>query len=301
MAKQLIKFPSGEVMCEADLHLPETEKPAVVVMAQGYACERQFGTQSIIAGLVEKGLAVFCFDYRGFGGSDTVPGEQRQLVDPEKQLEDWHAALAFVNGLQEIDNARIGIWGSSFAGGHVLSVGGSDWINRFNLKAIVSQIPHCDSRTAFKHVGFKVAMKGAYNGIKGAILEKFGKHYTVPVLGRPEDEGFAVLKFAGWYEDYMKIAEGSKTWVNAIPAISLLRVGTYNPIDFAKNINAPVLMVYGSDDAGIPLDDVRRTIALTKQVESFEFPGDHFDAYDGGKCIDDIVARETEFFVKHLV
>jgi dipeptidyl aminopeptidase/acylaminoacyl peptidase len=278
------------------LFLPAGKKPAVVILAQGYAAERGFGTKGIIKALVKAGLAVFAFDYRGFGGSESVKNEERQLVDPQRQLEDWHAALHYVSALGEIDFRRIGLWGSSYAGGHVLAVAGSEWSRAFSIRAVVAQIPHCDSRTAYKHAGLKKSLGGAGNIIKGAILSLFGIKHTVAVIARPEDAHFAVLQHPGWYEGYMAMVDTSSQWQNAIPSKSLLKAASYNPIDYAKNITAPVLMVYGTKDQGIPVDDVLRTSKLIKNVELFSFDGDHFDAYDGGAHINAIVKKEVEFF-----
>jgi pimeloyl-ACP methyl ester carboxylesterase len=98
----------------------------------------------------------------------------------------------------------------------------------------------------------------------------------------------------------MHIADNSSTWENAVPAKSLLTVNGYNPIDYAPHINCPVFLVYGLRDQGIPLDDVERTANLIREVEHYAFDGDHFDAYDGGACIEPIVERQIKFLRKHL-
>ncbi len=301
MAKISRRFPCQGSECGADLWLPDgVEAAPVVVMAQGYGSERNFGNQGLIAALLEAGIAVFSFDYRGFGDSDAIKGQQRQLVDPLRQLEDWQAALNAVQALEQVDSQRIAIWGSSFGGGHVISVAGSEWIKPFNLKGVVSQVPHCDSRNAFRQVGARVALKGAFNGIKASLLALVGVNHTVPVVGRPQDSHFSVMQHAGWYEGYHRIAEGSLTWVNAIPAVSLLKASSYNPIDVAANIHCPVLMVYGKQDAGCAFDDVERTANLIPEVEQFAYEGDHFDVYDGGSVQPEAVEREVAFLSRVL-
>lgn len=304
--KTLHRFSCMGSHCEADLYLPDTAlsqtaaKPPVVVLAQGYGAERSFGTGGIVSALVKAGVAVFTFDYRGFGGSDNIRSEFRQLIDPARQLEDWQAALSYVHRLPEVDITRLGLWGSSFAGGHVLSVAGSEWSRVFKIKAVVAQIPHCDSRTAFKHAGLKMAMRALGHGLKGVVLGAAGINYTVRIIGKADEETFSVLHHPGWYDGYMRIAAGSATWQNAMPAKSLLTVSTYHPIDYAANIPCPVLMVYGLKDAGIPLDDVERTANLIQDVERFPFDGDHFDAYDGGAFCAPIIEREVTFFKSKL-
>ena len=47
----------------------------------------------------EAGLAALLFDYRHFGASG---GEPRQLVDIDRQLEDWRSAFAYARGLEGI-------------------------------------------------------------------------------------------------------------------------------------------------------------------------------------------------------
>lgn len=298
--KTLHRFSCMGSQCEADLYLPEASKAPVVVLAQGYGAERGFGTEGIVRALVQAGMAVFAFDYRGFGGSDNIRNEFRQLIDPARQLEDWQAALSYVHRLPEVDGHRLGLWGSSFAGGHVLSVAGSEWSRAFKIKAVVAQIPHCDSRSAFKRAGLTMALRAMGHGLKGLALAAVGINYTVAIIGKATDEKFSVLHHPGWYEGYMRIAANSATWENALPAKSLFTVSTYHPIDYAANIPCPVLMVYGLQDAGIAVDDVERTANLIKEVERFTFEGDHFDAYDGGRFHGEIVEREVAFLKGRL-
>ena len=65
----------------------------------------------------EAGLAALLFDYRHFGASG---GEPRQLLDIQRQLEDWRTALAYARGLDGV--AKVGLFGSSFGGGHAITI-----------------------------------------------------------------------------------------------------------------------------------------------------------------------------------
>jgi dienelactone hydrolase len=58
------------------------------------------------------------FDYRNFGDSE---GQPRQLLDIGMQLADWDAAVDYARTLEDIDHNRIGLWGTSFGGGHVIA------------------------------------------------------------------------------------------------------------------------------------------------------------------------------------
>ena len=64
--------------------------------------------------------------YRYFGDPG---GEPRQLLDIRRQLDDWRAALRPARTLGGIRQQTIALWGSSFAGGHVLELGASEAVD----------------------------------------------------------------------------------------------------------------------------------------------------------------------------
>ena len=68
------------------------------------------------------------------GASD---GEPRQHLDPWKQIEDYRNAISYLETRPDIDSERIGAWGISYSGGHVLILGVIDP----RVKAIVSNVP----------------------------------------------------------------------------------------------------------------------------------------------------------------
>ena len=302
MIKETHHFRSLGSSCEADLFLPESPGlPPVVVMGQGLGSERLFGAHNLIEALVARGIAVFAFDYRGFGGSEEVLRQPRQFINPAWQIEDWQSALRHVASLPNVDKSRLAVWGSSFGGGHALTVAAAGWAKPYKIKATVAQVPHCDSRSAFKHAGIKTSLQGMSNGLKGLFGQRFGKTHTVTLVGKEGTDDFAVLNHPGWYEGYMRIAAGSDTWKNAIPGESILKFASYNPIDTADQIVCPVLLVYGKGDPGVVAEDVEKTADKIPHVERFAFEGDHFDVYDGGPLNADAIEREVSFLARYLV
>ena len=71
------------------------------------------------------------FDYRRFGASE---GDPRNHLDPHDQQQDIRNALTWLRARPEIEPERIGGWGISIGGVHMLALGAYD--RRF--KAIVS-------------------------------------------------------------------------------------------------------------------------------------------------------------------
>ena len=107
------------------------------------------------------GYFVVVFDYRGWGDSDsrlilTKPApeqrpdhrftaevqEVREVVDPIEQTTDLQNVVHWIQGEAQADPARIGLWGSSYSGGHVIYVAARD----HRVKALVSQVGAADSR-----------------------------------------------------------------------------------------------------------------------------------------------------------
>jgi cephalosporin-C deacetylase-like acetyl esterase len=103
-------------------------------MAHGFSAVKEMYLDRFAEVFAAAGLNVLVFDNRCFGASD---GEPRQEIDPWAQVRDYRDAITYLHTLPEVDPGRIGIWGSSYSGGHVLVVAAIDR----RVKAVVSQVP----------------------------------------------------------------------------------------------------------------------------------------------------------------
>jgi uncharacterized protein len=88
-------------------------------MAHGFSAVKEMYLDSFAEVYVAAGLNVLVFDNRCFGASD---GEPRQEIDPWAQVRDYRHAIIYASRLPAVDPARVGIWGSSYSGGHVVVV-----------------------------------------------------------------------------------------------------------------------------------------------------------------------------------
>ena len=140
---------------------PATEKLPTIVMSHGWG-----GVAAQLRGdamtFARAGYLVVIFDYRGWGASDSrvfltgpQPAERskdlrftaevqevREVVDPLDMTTDLANAVNWVWGEPQCDREKIGLWGSSYSGGHVVYVAARDP----RVKATVSQVPAFDSR-----------------------------------------------------------------------------------------------------------------------------------------------------------
>ena len=113
-----IEFTSGGETVRGWLYTPDAvEGPCpVIVMAGGWCYVKELVQPHVAQEFADAGMAAILFDYRNFGSSD---GERRQHIDPNAQIEDYKNAISFAETLDEVDPARIGVWGLSYSGGHV--------------------------------------------------------------------------------------------------------------------------------------------------------------------------------------
>jgi uncharacterized protein len=109
-------------------------KLPAISLAHGYAGAKEHGLERFAKAFTEAGFIALVHDHRNFGASD---GAVRHDIDPWRQIADWRRAISFLESRPEVDAPRIGVWGTSYAGGHVLVLGATDR----RIRAVVAQVP----------------------------------------------------------------------------------------------------------------------------------------------------------------
>ena len=118
-----ITFVSEGLKCAAWYYTPsgmkaEENRPAIV-MAHGWSAVKEFYLDKFAEKFAEAGFVVTVFDYRRFGGSE---GEPRAEIIWRDQIIDYKNAISWTAQQKEVDANHIGVWGSSYSGGHVLQL-----------------------------------------------------------------------------------------------------------------------------------------------------------------------------------
>jgi cephalosporin-C deacetylase-like acetyl esterase len=125
----------GDVTLRGWLYLPSGPGPhPAITMAHGYAAVKEHRVEMFAEAFAGDGLVVLLHDHRNFGASD---GEPRQDVDPWQQIADWRRAISYLQSRPEVDEQRIGLWGTSYAGGHAIVLGATDR----RVQCVVAQVP----------------------------------------------------------------------------------------------------------------------------------------------------------------
>ena len=136
MQRQNVEFAvEGDVILRGWLFVPDGVGPhPAITMAHGFAGVKDHGLERFARAFADAGFVVLVHDHRGFGASD---GSPRYDIDPWVQIADWRRAISFLESQPFVDSARIGLWGSSYAGGHAIVLGATDR----RLRAVVAQVP----------------------------------------------------------------------------------------------------------------------------------------------------------------
>ena len=267
----------GNVELGAWLYLPKREasRSPAITMAHGYAAVKEHGLAKFAEAFADAGFVVLLHDHRTFG---TSGGEPRQDVDPWRQVADWRRAISYLESRPEVDPDRIGLWGTSYAGGHALVLGATDR----RLACIVAQVPTISGyqqglrRIAPESVA---ALEGALNDDERAQLR--GEPPRCQAIVNADSAVPAAYRTKEAIDFYLQpLGEGTK-WENAVTARSTQLARMYEPGAWVSRVSpTPLLMVVASHDA-ITLTD----LALAAYERALEpkrlvvISGGHFAPY----------------------
>lgn len=285
------EFTVGSDILRADLYMPDPYKnPPVIVMGHGFGGQRKFGLPAFAERFADAGIAVLLFDYRGFGDSGGIP---RAFVDAGRHIEDFDAAVNYAGSIPGIDSSRICLWGTSFAGGHVLTIAS----RRKDIAAVIAQVPHLDgiaSSLLYPSVSIPRVM---YMALKDILASFAGREpVRIPIIS---ESGPSCLAGSDCYEGYMSLVPEGASWENAVPARIMLTIGAYRPVAEVHKIQAPVFIVAAEKDTLIPLWATRRTARIIRNCRLEIFQAGHFDLYRGD-CFERNIQMQTEFLKEKL-
>ena len=273
-----------------------TAPSPTVVMTHGMTAVKEMHLDDYAEFFADAGLNVLVYDHRNFGDSDGLP---RQENDPVLQHRDIRNAISYAITRPDVDATRIGLWGTSFAGGHALLVAAIDK----RVKAVVSQVPFISgSRQLSSAVrpDFQSHLRDQFHGDR---LHRFtgGEPTLIPVI-TPDPTEPAMMSAPDAYEWFSKTAANrAPNWKNEVTARSLEWASEYEPGSYISRISpTPLLMLVADDDTVAPFQfalDAYEAAREPKQIKVLR--GGHFDAY-GGPGFDECASAARDHFVTHL-
>jgi uncharacterized protein len=260
-------IPARGARCAAWFYEPEgVSAPPLVVMAHGLGGTRHLRLDAYARRFAQAGMAALLFDYRGFGDSE---GEPRQIVNVAAQLEDWRSALAFARTSLPIDCDRVALWGTSFGGGHVLTIAAED----DTLAGVVAQCPFTDGPTSVLRRALASPLSAAalmVLGLVDAIGSRLGRApLLVPMAGTWWMPAFLAARdslpgAASHLQPGDRLVGRSVRWLERLPALRR-RLGPVVELD-DRPVASGVDTVWGvieTADGGTMTNAIAARLALT--------------------------------------
>ena len=294
-----VTFPSQGLKCAAWYYVPTGMKPGekrpAIVMAHGYSGVKELYLDNYADKFADAGFVVLVFDYRHLGASE---GEPRQQIFWYDQIKDYRNAITWVSMQPEVDAARIGVWGTSYSGGHVMHLAAFDK----RVKAVVSQVPVSNVWESYFAAlpAEAIANISAWHAQARTERMKTGNVMYFPVVA-PEGQP-SVLPQPEFYQWIMEGSKRAPRWENRVSVESLETGMDYDPTAFIHLISpTPLLMVIASDDILTPTADEKKAFERAREPKKLVVvPGRHFDGYHGPKHMQ-FFTPQLEWFQQHLM
>jgi dienelactone hydrolase len=292
MTRLEVTFDSGGVRCAAWLYLPDGDAPhPVVVMAHGFSGTRRDRIDAFAERFAAEGIAALLFDYRGFGESE---GEPRQVLDVRAQLDDYRAAVAFARARPELDAGRLALWGTSFSGGHVVTLAAEGG----PYAAVVAQTPFADGLVQLRAIQPGPALKATALAVRDEVASRRGRPPVyLPAVGDPGE--VAAMTSPHSKPGFLSILGEDSRWRDEVAARIMLRVGSYRPVTKAPRVAAPLLVCVADGDDLTPPEPAVRIAERAPRGELLRYALDHFSIYTG-EGFERAVADQSRFLRRHL-
>jgi fermentation-respiration switch protein FrsA (DUF1100 family) len=297
-----ISFMSCGLRCDGWLYVPDGispgQKAPAIVMAHGFSGVKEAYLPRFAEQFVAAGFVTLVFDYRYLGASE---GNPRSQIIWYEQIEDYRNAITWISEQPHVDPTRVGIWGTSYSGAHVLQVGAYDK----RAKAVVSQV----------HGG--VSMWDIMQYVLGAaelaqfleFLEQDRRmRYRTGAINymkivAPEGEP-AALNAPGAYELFTgEQAQMAPNWCNQVSIESLEKMLEYDVTAAMQRLSpTPLRMILAEKDELIPIDLARNAYEHASEPKDLLIlPCGHFDVYHKEPWFSKASGAAVEWFREHLL
>jgi fermentation-respiration switch protein FrsA (DUF1100 family) len=292
-----VEFDAEGVTLRGWLYTPDHAEGALpaVVMAHGFSAVKEMYLDRYAEVFSAAGLAALVFDNRSFGASE---GNPRYEIDPWQQVRDYRHAITWLSRQPGINRERIGVWGSSYSGGHSLVLGAIDR----RIKCVVSQVPlvsgsrnlarlvRADMMPALR-MQFEADREARYAGEAPAMI---------PVV-TSEVNGVAALPTADSWQWFTETAKArAPSWHNQVTLRTVEMLGEYEPGSYIDRISPTPLMMLIADRDHLAVAD-EAFAAYNRALEPKRLvilKGGHFDAYV--KAFEQASGAARDWFVEHL-
>lgn len=278
---QSVEFTSKGLKCRGIKYLPEGlksgERRPCIVLAHGFSAVKEMYFTDYAQAFAKAGYVAIVFDYRFQGESE---GEPRGQIFPWEQIEDFRNAITFAQTQSEVMADKIGIFGSSYSGGHVICVGALDR----RVKCVACQVPLIDGYANFQAIVPRAAGAGMMKFLEGDRAERYksGKVNYLPVVAEDNNAVLNTSDSYKWFTETHK--KKAPRWENRVTVESIEKFLEFSPATYIARIApTPFLMMVAENDILTPTDIAINAFESAREPKKLVIlPGGHFDAYVDG-------------------
>jgi len=291
--RENIEFKTDDIKLRGWFYTPKYQSPApCIIMTHGFSALKEHYLDQFATRFAEAGMCVLVYDNRNFGESG---GNPRLEVDPMAQIHDMKIAITFVQGLSRAVNPKkIGLWGTSFSGGIVLAVAGTDK----RVSCVVTQVPFISGHHKFlmsnKPDQWETTRK-KYEADRELRLN--GHPPTMIPVVTDDPEKSAIMRIPSAYRFFTSV----KSWPNKVTLRSVENSGEFEPIAYIEQISpTPILFLVADKDTinttNLALKAHRLALEPKKLIL---IKGDHFVPYL--EQFDTCVNEACKWYAKFLL
>jgi fermentation-respiration switch protein FrsA (DUF1100 family) len=275
-------------------HHGEGRHPAIV-MAHGFTAVKEQYLDRYAEVFAAQGFAVLVYDNRNFGASE---GQPRQEADPLLQVRDYRDAITYVSSLANIDASRIGVWGSSYSGGHVLQVAAFDR----RVKCVSSQVPAISGSADVRMAVRPDLMPGLLEAFEADRAARYaGDHALLMEVVNEDPKSDCALPGQDCYDFFVGSQHSvAPAWRNEVTLKSIEMLNEYEPGYAVDRISpTPLQMIVALKDTVTVPDAALKAYEAALQPKNLVLLNcGHFDPY-----LSEFEASSSaavEWFKRHL-
>lgn len=269
-----MSFPSGDDVCAAWFYPPEEPGAPVIVLGIGLGSTKDMGLDAYARAFQSAGYAALAFDYRSFGASG---GEPRQVIDVASQLTDWRAAIRFARSRPGVDPDRVVVWGTSFGGGHAISLAAEQ---PSGVVAAVAQCPFTDGIASAAAMSPFSSIRVGWRALRDLVALRAGRPpVMIATSGPPHSAALMSAHDAASGFDALVPAEARPRFENVTAARIGLTILGYRPGRRTATIAMPLLAGICLADTVAPPRTALRQVRRAPHAEVVTYETGHFAIY----------------------
>jgi fermentation-respiration switch protein FrsA (DUF1100 family) len=284
MKRADVEFVSEGVTIRAWLYVPDGEGPfPAVALGHGFTGVKEGFLHHDYPGvLAAAGLLALAFDYPCSGESD---GAVRGELDPIAQQRAYRDAITYLVDRADVDGERIGVWGTSYGGGHVLTVGAVDR----RVACVVSQVPTISGSRNHLRRHTPAQLREKRQAFDDDRLRRFRGEPPAMVQALSDDNMFTRMPpECSVHLDKDVTLRTMELYAEYEPALLIDRIAP-----------TPLLMIVASDDDMTFTDDELEAYGRAREPKALVIvPGDHRSVYF--EHFDQTSTAARDWFVTHL-